>query len=72
MADRVVIMNDGEIAQTGSPREVYRNPANRFVAEFVGTNNILTGRVAGPGGGANRDRHRAREIPGGAARSAEP
>ena len=46
MADRVVIMNDGGIAQIGSPREVYRNPANRFVAEFVGTNNILTGRVA--------------------------
>ena len=47
MADRVVIMSDGLIAQIGSPREVYRNPANRFVAEFVGTNNILTGRVAG-------------------------
>ena len=47
MADRVVIMNDGLIAQIGSPREVYRNPANRFVAEFVGTNNILTGRVVG-------------------------
>ena len=47
MADRVVIMNDGRIAQIGAPREVYRNPANRFVAEFVGTNNILTGRVAG-------------------------
>ena len=45
MADRVVIMNEGRIAQTGSQREVYRNPANRFVAEFVGTNNILTGRV---------------------------
>ena len=45
MADRVVIMNEGRIAQIGSPREVYRNPANRFVAEFVGTNNILTGRV---------------------------
>ena len=47
MADRVVIMNDGQIAQIGAPREVYRNPANRFVAEFVGTNNILVGRVAG-------------------------
>ena len=46
MADRVVIMNEGRIAQIGSPREVYRNPANRFVAEFVGTNNILTGRIA--------------------------
>ena len=49
MADRVVIMNEGRIAQTGTPREVYRNPANRFVAEFVGTNNILTGRVSGLG-----------------------
>ena len=47
MADRVVVMNDGRIAQTGSPREVYRNPANRFVAEFVGTNNILAGQVSG-------------------------
>ena len=47
MADRVVIMSDGLIAQIGSPREVYRNPANRFVAEFVGINNILTARVAG-------------------------
>ena len=47
MADRVVIMSDGRIAQIGSPREVYRSPANRFVAEFVGTNNILTGRIAG-------------------------
>ena len=47
MADRVVIMNEGRIAQIGSPREVYRNPADRFVAEFVGTNNILTGRVSG-------------------------
>ena len=47
MADRVVIMNEGRIAQTGTTRGVYRNPANRFVAEFVGTNNILTGRVSG-------------------------
>ena len=49
MADRVVIMNEGRIAQTGTPRGVYRNPANRFVAEFVGTNNILTGVVRGLG-----------------------
>lgn len=49
MADRVVIMSHGEIAQTGTAREIYRAPANRFVAEFVGRNNILAGRVA-PGG----------------------
>ncbi len=47
MADRVVIMAKGEIAQIGSARDIYRTPANRFVAEFVGCNNILSG-VAGP------------------------
>jgi spermidine/putrescine transport system ATP-binding protein len=47
MADRVVIMDHGEIAQIGDPKEVYRTPRNRFVAEFVGRNNILAGRVEG-------------------------
>ncbi|NNE21854.1 MAG: ABC transporter ATP-binding protein [Rhizobiales bacterium] len=46
MADRVVIMGDGVIAQTGAAREIYRNPANRFVAEFVGRNNILAGNIS--------------------------
>ncbi len=45
MANRVVIMSQGEIAQTGLPRDIYRAPANRFVAEFVGRNNILAGKV---------------------------
>jgi spermidine/putrescine transport system ATP-binding protein len=45
MADRVVIMSEGRIQQVGTPREVYRAPASRFVAEFVGANNILSGRV---------------------------
>lgn len=45
MADRVVIMSHGEIAQTGEPKDIYRSPANRFVAEFVGRNNILAGTV---------------------------
>ena len=45
MADRVVIMSDGEISQIGAPRDIYRTPANRFVAEFVGRNNILSGKV---------------------------
>ncbi len=45
MADRVVIMSKGEIAQIGSPRDIYREPANQFVAEFVGRNNILSGTV---------------------------
>ena len=46
MADRVVIMGEGEIAQIGSPKDIYRAPANQFVAEFVGRNNILSGTVA--------------------------
>ncbi len=45
MADRVVIMSKGRIEQVGTPREVYRQPASRFVAEFVGSNNILSGTV---------------------------
>ena len=46
MASRVAIMNGGRVQQIGSPRAVYRSPANRFVADFIGTNNILEGRAA--------------------------
>ena len=49
MADRVVIMSKGEIAQIGSARDIYRTPASRFVAEFVGRNNIFTGTVNAAG-----------------------
>lgn len=51
MADRVAIMHEGRLRQVGSPKEIYREPASRFVAEFVGLNNILTGRVGGRAGG---------------------
>lgn len=47
MADRVVIMSRGRVEQIGSPQEVFREPHNRFVAEFVGGKNILTGSVTG-------------------------
>src|SRR3982751_2058243 len=46
MSDRVVVMNAGEVQQIGTPEEIYRRPANRFVAEFVGNVNLLTGQVA--------------------------
>ena len=46
MADRVVIMSEGKVEQIDSPQEVFRRPANRFVAEFIGSNNIFTGKVA--------------------------
>jgi spermidine/putrescine transport system ATP-binding protein len=45
MADRVVIMGHGEIEQIGRPQEIFRGPRSRFVAEFVGRNNILAGPV---------------------------
>ena len=45
MADRVVIMGHGEIEQIGRPQEIFRGPRSRFVAEFVGRNNILAGEV---------------------------
>lgn len=41
MADRVVVMNHGIIEQTGSPTEIYREPASLFVADFVGSMNKL-------------------------------
>ncbi len=47
LADRIVIMSQGRIVQVGRPREIYRTPANRFVAEFVGRNNILSGTSRG-------------------------
>ena len=50
MADRVVIMSRGVIEQVGAPQTVYRHPANRFVAEFVGANNLISGTVAGVSG----------------------
>lgn len=49
MADRVVIMSKGEISQIGTGRDIYRTPANRFVAEFVGRNNIFSGTVNAAG-----------------------
>jgi len=45
MSDQVAVMNQGEIRQVGSPWEIYSNPADRFVADFVGQMNFLEGTV---------------------------
>ena len=45
MTDRVVIMSIGHIEQIATAQEIFRRPANRFVAKFVGSNNILTGKI---------------------------
>ncbi len=57
MADRVAVMRDGIVEQIGTPRELYRRPASRFVADFIGEANWIQGTIVdatatGPGPGA--------------------
>lgn len=47
MSDRVAIMRQGELQQIGTPVELYRKPANAFVANFIGTMNFIPGSYAG-------------------------
>ncbi|MFA7667093.1 MAG: TOBE domain-containing protein, partial [Burkholderiaceae bacterium] len=51
MADRIVVMHDGIVEQIGAPLELYDQPANVFVATFIGSPamNMLTGRIGGDG-----------------------
>jgi spermidine/putrescine transport system ATP-binding protein len=46
MSDVIVVMKDGLIQQQGGPTELYERPVNRFVADFIGSSNFLTGTVA--------------------------
>jgi len=46
LADRIGIMNDGNLVQVGKPEEVYENPKNQFVEEFLGDTNFVRGRVS--------------------------
>jgi spermidine/putrescine transport system ATP-binding protein len=45
MSDTVVVMNNGNIQQIGSPVDIYNEPVNAFVADFIGESNILNGRM---------------------------
>ncbi len=47
-ADRIAVMNAGQIEQIGAPEDIYERPATRFVAEFIGRTNALAGRLVGP------------------------
>ena len=47
ISDRIAVMRDGVIMQTGSPREIYSKPANPFVAGFIGVSNFIEARVEG-------------------------
>lgn len=43
MSDRIVVMSEGEIQQIGTPEDIYNEPVNRFVADFIGESNIIKG-----------------------------
>ncbi len=47
MSDKVVVINDGEIQQIGTPTEIYNEPVNTFVADFIGDSNIFNGTMVG-------------------------
>ena len=50
MADRIAVMNEGEIEQMGSPAELYDNPKTAFVANFLGQSNLIKGSITGSDG----------------------
>ncbi|CAM5388702.1 Spermidine/putrescine import ATP-binding protein PotA OS=Afipia felis OX=1035 GN=potA_2 PE=3 SV=1 [Afipia felis] len=49
ICDRVAVMNEGKVQQVGTPTELYEHPVNLFVAQFLGTANVLEGRMTAAG-----------------------
>jgi putative spermidine/putrescine transport system ATP-binding protein len=47
MSDRIVVFKDGEVQQVAAPRDLYEQPLNAFVAQFIGENNRIDGRLTG-------------------------
>ena len=47
MSDKIVVLNDGDVQQIGTPTEIYNEPINTFVADFIGESNIFNGTVVG-------------------------
>jgi putative spermidine/putrescine transport system ATP-binding protein len=70
LADRLVVLRDGVVQQVGTPEELYREPANPYVAAFMGYRNLLPMQVVGAQGGAvtvsghgvTRDRFDGRDV----------
>jgi len=52
VSDRIAVMNQGDIQQVGTPKDIYQRPANLFVATFIGRSNILSGKLKTAGGRA--------------------
>ena len=67
VADRIGVMDRGQLAQVATPSEIYEQPNSRWVADFIGDVNLIEGRVTAAAGSANRDRKRGRRPPAGGA-----
>jgi len=51
MSDRIAVMRGGKVEQLGTPEELYERPRTRFVADFIGTSNLLAGAIESIAGG---------------------
>jgi len=56
LSDRIAVFNQGKVLQVGPPKALYERPANRFVADFIGINNLIEGTVVA----ADESQHRLR------------
>jgi len=56
MSDRIAVINHGRVEQAASPRDLYEEPANAFVADFLGISNLMDASAAGPNGDATEVR----------------
>jgi len=72
MSDRILLLNEGKIEQQGTPQQMYGSPATLFTADFMGSNNRLTGRVADVSDGHARLVGEGWELKGTAMKSAQP
>jgi spermidine/putrescine transport system ATP-binding protein len=54
MSDRIAVINRGRIEQAASPKDLYEEPANAFVADFLGVSNLMDAAVSGPANGGAR------------------
>jgi len=65
LSDRIAVMEGGRLSQLGSPQEIHRRPANRFVADFIGESNLFRARVTADGR-AELERGQRIALPAGA------
>jgi ABC-type Fe3+/spermidine/putrescine transport system ATPase subunit len=54
LSDRIAVFNQGKVLQVGPPKDLYERPANRFVADFIGINNLIDGTIEAVDAGGQR------------------